>query len=363
MTALLRHTRRSTASPRRSGVAAAAREDAARGALRGTGGVHLPIPLKHATRRGHTLLELVTSMAVTAVVMGGMMSVLIIAGRAVNLDVGQGARAAETGLALRRVAADMQHARDITELTPQAITVQVPDRTGNATPETVRYAWSGTPGDPLTHAYNGGTPAPLLPTVENLVFQPLSRDLVPPAPVESAEVLLLSHDDIVSGGMLGELSLTTSDWCAQYLRPSLPRNTISWRLTRVDLRMRRANAGSTVAVDIRGADMFQKPTGQVIQSISRGTGELPGSMGWVQIDFSPPTDLDPLNGACLVVRQENAGNSGASIQYQHGGIVMPQNTHWMTTGSAGSSWSNPENTQDLRFYAYGTYTTRGAPQW
>ena len=37
-----------------------------------------------------------------------------------------------------------------------AVTFTVPDRDNNGLSETIRYSWSGTPGDSIMRAYNGG---------------------------------------------------------------------------------------------------------------------------------------------------------------------------------------------------------------
>jgi hypothetical protein len=51
------------------------------------------------------------------------------------------------------------------ERTANAVTFKVPDRTGDELPETIRYSWSGTAGDPLQIEYNGSAPATLVADV------------------------------------------------------------------------------------------------------------------------------------------------------------------------------------------------------
>lgn len=52
--------------------------------------------------------------------------------------------------------ADIQLAQSFSENTTTAVTFTVPDRNGDNNPETIRYAWSGNAGDPLTRQYNSG---------------------------------------------------------------------------------------------------------------------------------------------------------------------------------------------------------------
>jgi hypothetical protein len=65
--------------------------------------------------------------------------------------------------------ADLEFALAFTEQSARAVTFLVPDQSGDAKLETVRYAWSGTPGDPLTRQFNGGAVAVVLENVH--VFQ------------------------------------------------------------------------------------------------------------------------------------------------------------------------------------------------
>ena len=61
--------------------------------------------------------------------------------------------------ALVELLADLEFALAFSEKTDHALTFTVPDRDGDFISETIRYAWSGTPGDPLTRQYNGGAVA------------------------------------------------------------------------------------------------------------------------------------------------------------------------------------------------------------
>ncbi len=75
------------------------------------------------------------------------------------------------------VQAELQYAQSVTEQTVTAITVTVPDRDADSNPEEIRYAWSGTPGEPLTRQYNGGTAANAAEGVHDFsvdYFQPVS---------------------------------------------------------------------------------------------------------------------------------------------------------------------------------------------
>jgi len=108
-------------------------------------------------RRGFTLAELVASMAILTILMGAMTSVIVVASHAIP-DVEDPVQVKLATMdVVDQIGRELYYATSITEATATAITFTVPDRGhGAAGPETIRYAWSGTTGDPLTRQYNGG---------------------------------------------------------------------------------------------------------------------------------------------------------------------------------------------------------------
>lgn len=110
------------------------------------------------------------------VLLAGLCSALIIANRASDDSLTQSDEILEASAALRTMVNDLQFAIAVTELTSQAITVQVPDRDNDNGLETIRYAWSGNAGDPLTRAYNGGDAIVIVETVHALILVPYSDD-------------------------------------------------------------------------------------------------------------------------------------------------------------------------------------------
>ena len=113
-------------------------------------------------RRGFTLVELVIAMAIMTLLVGAMGSAVVLASRALpdpddlsrNLLRGQEV--------VGRIETDLLEATGVGEAEAGAITVVVPDRGYDADgDETIRYAWSGKAGDPLTLEVNGKTAATL----------------------------------------------------------------------------------------------------------------------------------------------------------------------------------------------------------
>ena len=133
---------------------------------------------KHKLRQrrgGFTLLELVVASTSAAVLMGGLASSLYIAGQSLGLSTGSLAKTHSSQRALSMLHADLQSALTFNELTATTVSMTVPDRNGDSVPETIRYAWSGVTGEPLTQQYNGGTPSTIAAEVQSFSLSWLTR--------------------------------------------------------------------------------------------------------------------------------------------------------------------------------------------
>ena len=70
------------------------------------------------------------------------------------------------------MSAELQYALAVTESTANALTVTVPDRSdADALPETIRYAWSGVAGQPLTRQLNGGAVLGVIASVRSFTVE------------------------------------------------------------------------------------------------------------------------------------------------------------------------------------------------
>jgi prepilin-type N-terminal cleavage/methylation domain-containing protein len=142
--------------------------------------------------RGFTLVEMVVTVAVMSVIMLGVGSAMIIAGHAVP-DAGNPAAASIAAAQVAdQITTELQYATAINSYTANVIEFRVADRDGNDVPETIRYAWSGTPGDPLTRQYNSAAPVTMLDDVHEftLAYDLTTTTTETPQGNESTETLL-----------------------------------------------------------------------------------------------------------------------------------------------------------------------------
>jgi hypothetical protein len=313
-----------------------------------------------------TLVEMVTSLVILSVLVVGMGSAVLISTRAA--EVSSAAEIANPDEIASKIAIDMQTAMGFSERTATAATFSVPDRNGDSFPDTLRYAWGGTPGDPLTLEYNGGAPVTVAENVHQFDLSYLLRTAggyTPPEEEEeqeSEEMVLIFHDDAPKG-TFGSAKFSSKYLAAQYFAPTLPTNTVSWKITRVDVRLDRLS-DKNILVQIRPADASQKPSAQVLEEVVIPTKSLPWSYVWVPANFTSVSGLDPSTAHCVVLTSDAGGwEYPANVQYERRGDPMTPDTHWLESDDNGASWTNPVNDKDMRFCVYGTVTTLGAPQW
>ncbi len=113
-------------------------------------------PNGHRRRRAFTLAELVVSMTIFTVLAGAMTSIVLVASRALPTGKDPLDKKTQAADLVERIAGDLVYATSIINSDAEAVSFTVSDRGhGAAGPETIGYDWSGTPGDPLQHAYNG----------------------------------------------------------------------------------------------------------------------------------------------------------------------------------------------------------------
>jgi prepilin-type N-terminal cleavage/methylation domain-containing protein len=256
---------------------------------------------RHPQRRAFTLIELVATMAVMTLLMVGMGSAILIATNALP----DASSPLETSRASRTIAdqitGDLLCVTAVTKMAPNTITFIVPDRNhGDPGPETITYAWSGTPGDPLTYQYNAGSPATLIEDVRDFTLTynlDTAEQTLPP--VQGSEVLFFWQDATNSGSQTMVFLVTSSERCAEYFLPALPVDAVSWRITRVAFvaDSKKPISGDLV-VQVAPDDGLGLSPGSPIDSVSVPESSLVGGT-WNVVQFANAGGLSPANGAWI----------------------------------------------------------------
>ncbi|MBT8486035.1 MAG: hypothetical protein HKO59_10575 [Phycisphaerales bacterium] len=120
------------------------------------------------TRRAMSLLELVLALAITAVLMLGMGAAIGVASRALPTKPDALGARQHAATVLDELATNLRVATQFdADFDATSVEFFVPDRDNDGVFESLQYAWSGTPGDPLTVVVNGGAPIVLAEDVHH----------------------------------------------------------------------------------------------------------------------------------------------------------------------------------------------------
>jgi prepilin-type N-terminal cleavage/methylation domain-containing protein len=317
---------------------------------------------------GVSLAELLVSLVIIAILMTAMGSVMVLTGHVVGLSAAHAGEARVDDV-VATIAAEQRLASRVVERTARSITFVV-DRDHDGVSETVRYAWSGIPGDPLTRSSNGGVPVVLIPKVNrfNLSYVLKSTAAVAPVPdVEiGSDVLLYSHD-----GGSAAASVTSANWVGQYFKPDwaavAPGKTVTaWRVTRVEFVASRVASGTNTAPWIvrlypatSGTDLrpvvASKLDEQTMAASSMTLSNSP-TLRYSSGAFVTNAGLDTTKGMVITVGPNTTSPSGyvgfdAASSDAAGQMV--------TSANSGGGYTVSPATRDLRVRVYGRYKYPG----
>ncbi len=316
--------------------------------------------IRDSPTRGHgsTLVELVVSLAITAVLMLGMGSAMMFAAHAMPGANSPTGAVVDAGEALERMMTELQYATAINSRSATMIEFTVADRNADDVPEVIRYEWSGTAGAPLTRQYNGGTAVNVLADVREFNLSHILRTVSVEIPQsnESAETTLTSYSATAN---LADYAITNTAWYAQCFFPALPGDAIGWRVTRVTLNTKYNGTKTGEArVQLQLPTASNCPSGTVLDEKTLLESALTKNYAVQEFTFSGASGLSPERGLCIVVKWI-ANSPVCSIQGRNANVTET-NLSLATSTNGGGSWSTLAS-QSLLFTVYGTVTTAGTP--
>lgn len=307
--------------------------------------------------RGFTLVELVAATAIMAILMTGMGSAIIIASTAIPDGNSPAEIATDSRNVLDRMTEDLLFAKALTEMTSTAVTMKVANRGHGADgPETIRYAWSGTLGDPMTLEYNGAKAVILVEDVHAFALsyevKSVPADEVPL--VEGSERSLLVQD-ISNSGYATQLSeMAGALRHSEYFHPFLSPEATSWRITRASFVANpKKPASSTFSVSVQAGDLDGVPDGTVVDEVTVQESSLVAD-NWHVVTFANAGGLDPASGACIVFQA--AGSSTAGLLTLATASSTTPNTKYHFFNGA---WSGVADT-DIWLWVWGRETAPGS---
>lgn len=322
--------------------------------------------MKRRLQHGFSLNETVVSLVAASTLMLGMGSTVYLVGRT-STTAGRPAPAVVVNSqSLSNLAAELHYANAITERTAHAVTFTLADRTGDGVAETVRYAWSGVDGDPLTRTYNGVSKVVHAKVDEfklNYVIQTVEETTeaeAPGAPVTGSEVLAASFNGW-SGVTATTMTraLNAGVWASEYFELAWPAGATSFQVTRVRLKLgQSATTGSfTVGIYTAAGGIGPLPSTTLLGSQqSLSTAGLPVTPDWKELTFSGVTMTDNTSGYNILVKGVVAGGK---LTYLYAAAAPQDATVHKYSTNSGSSWlpsTSTEKTNDVPFEVYGQFT-------
>ncbi|MCC5785568.1 MAG: prepilin-type N-terminal cleavage/methylation domain-containing protein [Phycisphaerales bacterium] len=261
-------------------------------------------------QRGMTLIELLVAMTITATVIGGLSSAIMITSRAAPQSGDPLKARLDTLHGADLLAAELAGAIDITEAEPRSIAFRV--RRHNGSTRTVRYHWSGVAGDPLLRTFGSGEDVEVLAGVQRMAIG-YERQQGPVAPREQTrEEQLVTN---ITG--VDDDRFTVDDQAAisQPFEPDLPDGTVRATFTEARVMLRRNTLllpSGTVTVQVRRFDPDAKTPGRLIAWGEVAVSSISTSYELVRVPLT--SHETPTDGPfCVMVVCNNSSGVTAAI--------------------------------------------------
>ncbi|MEQ8844431.1 MAG: prepilin-type N-terminal cleavage/methylation domain-containing protein [Phycisphaerales bacterium] len=304
-------------------------------------------------RRAFTLAELLVAMVITTTVMMGAVAAIGMGGRSFQA-VATGVRSGSAMDGLARMASDIEQAIHVDERTATAIGFYVPDRTGDGTPDYLRYAWSGTIGDPVTLSFNGSDEAPIIRNVRDIQLEYVFAQI---AGVEDWAVSAPS-DEVVfereySGSPAQTFTVDRDVSVAAIVRPTAPGGASGFTVTRVTFPASTALPKANDAlISLHRVDMATAtPLPTALSEVVVRHEDFPASVQSIEIAFDSDAIFAAGDFVAIVVASDKDDPS----------LVVPLEASprflsdgWIATTTTGSNWTvNGARDMPITIYAVG----------
>lgn len=323
-------------------------------------------------QRAVTLIELTTSVAVMSILIGGLGSAVVLASRAMPDPDSLATAVTEGYYVTEQIAGELLCAQSFTVRTATTVEFTVADRDPpvNPGPETIRYEWSGTPGDPLMRDYNGTGAVEVLGNVNSF---DLTYGIKTQSETTTEEGTTWTNETMLASfnGWTGVTGTTSSHLLgpgaldSEYFEIIAPDGVTEMKITRAEVFA--SNNGTPpngIQLSIRRSlgDGSYLPAATPIGTPALVPGADIEAMGaWHAATFSDVLVSDlARQDYCLVV--EVPVIPPAYVHFYYSKSAPDDGMYHRWTENGGASWeprSNQINQQDLRFSVHGKFSTTG----
>ncbi len=306
------------------------------------------------TTRGFTLVEIVTSVAISSVLLLALTSVVLLASKAIPANAtATDARDGAAG-AIDSLLAELASAKNVSVATPTSITFTVPDRTGDGVDDTIAYQWSGAPGGTLQRNFNAAgwtnVSPPLSAFALNYSKRSTTSNVTTSTQIDSGEITLWSWNGW-SGSTPSTTfaSLSTTAWANQMFQVSLAQAGINrLEITRISLQLKQTSTSGNVLVGVYNESSTGAGTtlGTMVGSqASVAATALSPAGGWVDFTMNGVVFSNASMGELVVQVSSSASSTGnARLTYLSDSVSHPGGPVLLTTSNGGITWLPNSNT-------------------
>lgn len=153
--------------------------------------------------------------------------------------------------------------------------------------------------------------------------------------------------------LVGEATVSSSNWYAEYFQPTLPEEAHSWRVSQVELMCQQASTSSSnnVTIGLRIPEANQTPSNTVVESVTLTANSLPTSYAWFPVACTSNSGLDPEVGVCLTLTSTTTG----ALKFKYDTLSIAESGTSMCTGTP-TNWGTPTGLQTFLYKVQGYYT-------
>ncbi|MFG0241946.1 MAG: type II secretion system protein J [Phycisphaerales bacterium JB054] len=328
-----------------------------------------PGHLRTTRHRAFTLVEMLMSLMVFSVLMGALMGMMILTTGDITSQRSRAERELQMEVALNELRQDIETAQSLRFNGSDTLTLSVPNRGINPddAPEEIVYSIAGSDPSALTRSINGATPETLATGVQDFGLTAAVSTYTGSGvaevqePVTSPETLLVSSDD--ESGNSGS-TVSSKIWIAQTFEPTLPSNTLSWTVTRVECRIEITRSRSeSYSLELRYTNPGGDPSENSLGWVWLNTSSATTGWAWREFDFSGLPDLAKGERLAIVLGTHDKGQAGVKLgMLKDTDSISPGAYQISSNAGKKDTWTGANGSDDAMIRVYGTYTTLGPPE-
>lgn len=309
--------------------------------------------LRQPVRRGVTLVELVVSLGIFALILTAGQSAVLLTSHTARRAAAAATTAGGMGAVSESLFADLARCTSIDGISATSVTFRTLDCTGDGVADQVRYAWSGRTGDPLERSVNNGPAVRMLGGITSLVLTPVTgRGRVTASGSLGSEQLLASN---LTATSTNDGTVQPSRRIGLVVKPRLSADTICWSVTRLRVSAcSHGSAGGRTLFEARTVGS-QLPGTTVLDSSLLPETQLGSSYGWQDIVFTSVKNLAPTDSVAFTATCQLDSNS-CDLKTQTGGTCRGGDV-LAYSGDNGQTWSTRSG-EDLVYELYGQVTAQ-----